>query len=263
MSIRIDALRLRRFILAGTMLSIILSILFMGSGGGAGTGAVDIRQGLVGYWAFDENSTSTYLDTSGYGNNGVHSLLTPNRLQWRNCEFGSCLNFNRTLNTYIQTPTTFLPSGNATRSVSLWIYPTISAEGDSAIFSYGCTTGDGSCFNILVRNDGSLYFQGNNLDSATGLTVTMNIWNFIVFTYTFTNQVNLVAYLAVASVAHQDLSLSRQLSTSAGSVLYIGTRADGPTISFTGREDDVRLYNSYLSGIQVQQLFNYGKLYHN
>ena len=199
--------------------------------------------GLVGYWPLNDGSNTSIIDSSGNGNTGT-LINSPNWQSGANCKFGSCLRFSNNSNQYANFTTINLPTGNSSRSVTLWIFPTEESNA-YGVFSYGSS----DTFNILIMQDNSVYFQGNNNDWGSTLTLTQNAWNFVAVTY-ISGSTNIT--LCVNTTCQSgNLGGNRVLNTDPYNFGFIATRSDAPNLSFNGIIDEVRIYDRVLSSFEI------------
>ncbi len=143
-----------------------------------------------------------------------------------------------------------LPSGNSSRTFSIWIKPT-QVNAVNRIFSYGQSFGDAAY--VVTVNP-------NSVSNSTYLSnvifyelTTVNTWKHMVFTYEqSTNTVKI--YLNGELKTNGTFS---SLNTSEFVVaLYLGSLFGGTTQRYFGYVDDLKIYNYALSDAQVLNLFN-------
>ncbi len=211
------------------------------------------NQGLVGYWSFNEGTSTTVGDSSGKGNMGTltNFALSGATSNWTpSGKKGSALDFDG-VDDYVE-----LGSNNALNpteaiSISLWAYQ------ESGMNSYG---------NIIsTNNDGVGSYQiqhtaGNNAiecklrNSVNTVVLTSTAvikiekWQHIVCIYNGTN-----AYIFVDGV--QVASTSRTGSLVGFSSLKIGSPTQALTRYYKGKIDDVRIYSRALSNSEVVALY--------
>ena len=194
--------------------------------------------GLVGYWHFDENASSTAYDATGNVNNGT----LKNSPTWQtgtNCKAGSCLSFNGT-NNYIQLGTS--QSYASALTVSAWVFHTSASDWDDIV--------SGGCGNILFGfSNNVLNFGGQCNNPFTPISYSTNInsaWHYVAGTYD-----------GSAANLYVDGSLVAS-STKSGvfSVFTPTIGGEGITENFTGRIDEVRIYNRALSASEILGQYN-------
>ena len=195
------------------------------------------EKGLVGYWHFDENSSSTVYDASGSGNTGIlydSSIWTSSS----NCKAGSCLSFNGSTN-YIDVGTV----GNYTDNFSLsaWVKHTNTSGWDDIIA--------GSCGDFLFAFSNTTFQFGGQCNNPFGMTTySGNIegaWHYVAATYDGSTVTLYVDGLEVSS--------STKSGVFVPSNLYIG---GGSSERFLGSIDEVRIYNRTLSSSEILGQYN-------
>jgi prepilin-type N-terminal cleavage/methylation domain-containing protein len=206
--------------------------------------------GLVGYWHFDENTSSTAYDSSGNGNNGT-LISSPTWQTGANCKVGSCLNFNgsnyvnvSSLNNSSYKPITY----------EVWVKPNSTASGQ-AIFgrdtSGNTTTGIIGIYNYDAGTSATNefayytggYIFGSNYEIVTGQ------WTHIVFTWDANN----VATWYVNGVQTRSASFTATSNANIG--FQIGGRSSLDSF-YNGLIDEVRVYNRALSATDVSDVYN-------
>lgn len=201
-----------------------------------GKATTRFEEGLVGYWHFDEATSTIAYDASGNGNNGT---LTNGPI-WQtsaSCRAGECLNFNGTSN-YVSFPTV---SFSNEFSVSVWVYF------DTLLTSWhGIISGSGGN-RVLMRENYHLYMElaGSTNIGATNLGEFQNSkWYNFVLTRDSNNDVKL----------YRNGSLVHSTSI-AGTVSFYRVGSQG-SYYLHGNMDEVRLYNRALSAQEVLDMYN-------
>jgi len=200
--------------------------------GGPSTGA-----GLVGAYSFNEGSGSTVRDASGSGNNGAATATT-----WTaSGRFGGALVFNGTGSrvTVNDSPSLRLTSA---MTLEAWVYP---------------TTVNGAWRDVIYKGNDNYYLEASSPNSGRsaaggtylssplyGPTLPLNTWSHLALTY---DRVTLRLYVNGTQVA--SVAASAALATSANPLQIGGDSLYGQ--SFTGRIDEVRIYNGALTAAQI------------
>ncbi len=214
-----------------------------------------VEKGLVGYWHFDEGTSTVAYDASGNANNGT---LT-NGPTWQsgvNCKAGECLNFNGT-NNYVQVLNmNSLPLDSHARSMTGWIKTNGTQSGRIVYFGYGGATTD-LAFNLAsgVSNDGKIYFIGYADDLAGSTVIGDGNWHFIAVTYDGTTVTLYVDGKFDSSAAKPNLNTSNVNTYP----LVIGRQSYPDTLNYwyqNGWIDEVRVYNRALSAQEVLDIYN-------
>jgi len=209
--------------------------------------------GLIGYWSFNEGTSTIATDFSGNGNTATMTNMdnpaTPTS-GWTYGKLGKALNFDGT-NDYVSIPSD--PRQNATRfTVSAWVkvknytnYNTILEKGDGCIRNYNTYVSQTSGKAVVVLTQGSCVFRS----VTSNATIPIDIWTHIVGTYDGENinvYINGVFDNSTPVTGDPD-TLSHLICIGCGE----------PTYDFmSGAIDEVRLYNRALSSSEVAALYN-------
>jgi len=205
---------------------------------------------LVGHWTFDASDISgiTAFDRSGQGNNGT---LTNGPTQTTG-QVGGSLNFDGLddfvdlLNNPILGTQAFtlFAWGN---SITVAKYSGSLALGSSAgLQSTYIGTVDGAQVGFSNSIGGGFY--GANYGSSIS---TINQWNAV--TLSFSGGSGGTARLYVNGTLMQTVSLTPNIS---GSIARIGRIGTDTIYNFSGRIDDVRIYNRALTPAEISTLYN-------
>ncbi len=214
------------------------------------------KDGLVGYWSFDEGSGNKVYDKSGNGNDG--SLLPSGSGPiWTAGKFGSALQFDGT-DDYVEVSNPGSINGiSKVLTVSVWIKPTSGNQGNHIIDDINGAFGNGGW---LFRLNGvafpyglSLEYWQNGASSYTGAVTASNVllnneW------YYLTGVININQnYIKIYVNGEEKAS-----NTASG---QIGPHNDPFRISypdwgvsgtyFNGLIDEVRIYNKALTPDQT------------
>jgi hypothetical protein len=200
--------------------------------------------GLVAAYGFNEGSGTVVNDASGNGNNG-----TINGATWTTSgKYGNALNFNGTnaLVTINNAASLQLTTG---MTLEAWVYPTVS----------GPWWGD-----VIYKGNDNYYLEGTSDNSgfpAMGATLpgtpplygtgvlALNTWAHLAATYDGATMRLYVNGVQVASRAQ-----TGTIVTSTNPLQIGGDSIYGQY--FTGRIDEVRIYNRALSAAQIQSDMN-------
>lgn len=204
--------------------------------------------GLVRHYGFNRDDGQTVVDLSGNGQTGVVHGAT-----WiAEGVGGGCYRFDHP-QAWISATDDGLPSGNAARSVSWWFTtPAIHTDGGSDMFSYGSQSlGNYFYFGIDWRNG-----RRQMAFSPWGWVFLMNTpitqadtWTHAVFTYD--GQGGKKFYLN--GVDATGMSEGGGFNTVLSGVLRIGPH-EFSQHPFTGKIDEVRIYNRALAPEEVAAL---------
>jgi prepilin-type N-terminal cleavage/methylation domain-containing protein len=216
------------------------------------SGLVDYRldNGLVGYWHFDENTSTTAYDASGSLNNGVLAN-SPTWQTGTSCQAGSCLGFNG-VNKYVSmadNATLRVESGSFT--VSVWIKPSVVQQ--QVILFKGDPGMCGGYILMMNRfvNDITLT-KGCVADQQVSYTFQAGNWYDVVAVQPLGG--NVTYYINGQPIG--SYSNTSDYISSSGQSLYIGDADTYFANKFNGVIDEVRIYNRVLSAQEILSQYN-------
>jgi len=220
---------------------------------------------IVGEWKMDEGSGTATNDTWGGLNNGTLSGFadttagygdnhTSGWMSSSNCISGTCLNFDGIDNYVYCGSNSILKLGN-TGTITAWIYPTGDTSIQRIIYGssggadvnkppyFGITTngkliadlGDGSTVQLLTSN----------------LSTIINQWQLIGLSWDGTT-----AKIYLNTSLYSVPQTSPNAFT--GASYSIGVTTAFPTRIFSGRIDDVRIYNAAIPVSQIKEQYYAG-----
>jgi hypothetical protein len=205
----------------------------------------EAQPGLVAAYAFSESSGSTVADVSGNNNTGTLSSGVTRTTSGKN---GSALVFNG--GSFVTIPHS--ASLNLTTGMTLeaWLFPTVAATAWSTAimkeqpgeFVYALYAGS-PANRPSVHYNVSTTSSGERMVSGTA-AVPANTWTHLAGTY---DGATLRFYLNGAQVASQ--AMAGPIVSSTGALRIGGNGVWGEY--FTGRIDDVRVYNRALSAAEI------------
>ena len=212
---------------------------------GAATLTATGSSGLVAAFAFDAGSGSAAADASGSGNGGVLSNAS-----WTTAgKYGGALSFNGTSSyvTVADGSSLHLTSG---LTLEAWVYPTATVAGSAAIVAKERTAG-GLPYGLETSGgvlDG--FANSGSTVVASGVSaLPLNSWTYVTASYDGTTLRAFVNGVQVSSAP-----MSGSLVASADP-LRIGADLTWGEY-FTGRIDNVRVYNRALLASEVQSDMN-------
>lgn len=216
------------------------------------------RDGLVGWWKFEEGTGTNAADSSWNGNAGT---LTNSPTWVSNCPRGNCISYQATnAYTLLGTPTALNLTG--TMSISCWIYPTVSDTQARGIVANLDAPGNLSQWSLeygrtaqrigALANGASVAVTGSN-------DVSLNKWHYVAMTrsgstgnWTYTLYLDGALDNSASGVANNP---NAQQSASIG---RYGAFAND-SFTFKGAIDDVRIYNRAITAQEVKDLYNAGQ----
>jgi hypothetical protein len=191
-----------------------------------------------------ENSSLT--DKATYGT----SLTGTNTFGFgKDGDINGGTNFNGTTNSLSITPTVGLPTGDSPRSICAWIKPAL-RSGNHTIAAYG-TNSAGSMFGIsLLSNKYSVWTSGGS-NLASTQDARLNTWQHFCGTYDPIGGARI--YVDGVMLGTIAASSFVTVNTSSSTVM-IGRNTLDATDSFSGMIDDVRIFNTALTGATIRRL---------
>jgi hypothetical protein len=215
---------------------------------------------------FDEDTSTTTIDASDYGNNGI---LTGPTLS-SNCVTGTCYSFDG-VNDYINISSAQFKELHPKRAFTIeaWVntggrggnqYQGIVDTSRSGYSGFMLRLGEGD---TKVRFDFSNSTPGGSFSQAGNTNLNNNTWYHIVNTWDGTNTANGVKYYingildkqATASQVAGEINSSRDL--------VIGAELSLGNVFFNGSIDNVRIYNKALTASEIQDRYQKYKLYYS
>ena len=231
----------------GLALAIVSALVFANIAYAAVTVSAPNSNGLVGYWSFNEGTSTLAHDFSGHGNTGTLSGTT--LPTWTAGKLGQALKFNGSTSYVTASNVSVGNSFTASAWVKAAAWPQI--NGTRILEANGA--GRGNTFGLVIANGATGVSSAvNNTLPATGVALTAGVWKLVTVTYDGTTE-----FL----YANGALISSKAVTTAgAGShTMGIGTRGNTPgTLVWNGTIDDVRIYNRALSAQEVKQLYQSG-----
>jgi hypothetical protein len=199
--------------------------------------------GLIAAYGFEETSGTSVNDASGRGNGGTITGAT----RITTGRFGNALSFNGTSN-FVTVPDSASLRLTTGMTLEAWIYQAADtnyrtvllkeAAGDLAYALYGAST-----YGTSSVKRPSAWLGPDNLGATS--TLTLNAWKHLATTYDGTNWRLYVDGVQVATRA-----FAKPIPTSTGAFKIGGNGIWGEF--FSGRIDEVRVYDRALSGPELQ-----------
>ena len=212
-------------------------------------------------WKADDNEPTIFGDAAkaiykfeDNGNDSAGGLnLTASNMSYSSSgKFNKAAEFNGNNSNFTTTSISGLPTGSNPVSISYWMY-TSTANQTAGLVGYGGSTNN-KYFGTMVAG-GDLFFAGYYYNSAfsPAVTVPLNQWNHLVWTFDGTN---LRAYLngSLAGTLNRsslDIGGGGTLNVAIGKNAWSGSGSE----HFNGKIDQVRIYNGKLEGTQVANLY--------
>ena len=208
-----------------------------------------LETGVLGYWHFDENTSSTAYDASGMGNNGT-LINGPTWATASNCKSGSCLGFDTSFFQQVSISNSLGLGPKTALTLSAWIYPTGTGGSDvmstviqglsppAYYLSFNDSVNALSCYWYDTIPAG-YHTTGNN-------SISLNQWSHIACVWDGTNIKQYINGMLANTVAVTGAGASPTL-------VVIG--AETTARQFQGIIDEVRIYNRALSAEEVKRQY--------
>jgi len=213
--------------------------------------------GLVGYWSFNDATSTQATDFSGRGNTGtLNTFSAPATASsgWGLGKFGSALVFDGSSD-YVSINGVADEVTETSFAVSNWVK--CSANGDYTVWGTNNSTASQNKTGLFIDTGGNLYvWDGSNEAAEITGTVSMcnNSWHHVVYSRTGSTGTLYIDGVSQGTHTAGDAFASNDLWA-------IGVEWEpGLTLSFylNGMIDDFRVYSRPLSGTEVLNLYNSG-----
>lgn len=242
-------------------------------GGGAGSEVLSTTtstEGLVGYWNFEEGTGQTANDASDSNNDGTlgaNSSVGTDDPRWTTGPStgsgqanGGALDFDGSDD--------YVDAGNGTSlqisgdevTLSAWVYPTADGQSSgSRIVSKGAAAAN--AYELAFRNNGitelntlRFHLSGTYSLISSNNGLTLNTWNFVTGRYDGVTAKLYVNGVEIKSEAH-----TGNIANTTGNLTIGAPSATSHTDRrFTGKIDDLRIYNYARSAAEIKVDYNAG-----
>jgi hypothetical protein len=169
----------------------------------------------------------------------------------------SAYNFNPTTPQCLQSTNNVGITGNAGRSVSLWVQSSNTPAGTRRVpFAWGDGSGNGSNFGVYedgVGNNWIAWLWGASMDIPTATAVTTS-WEHWVIGYDSAAD---TVYTYKNGVVVNNGDAPGAAANTVDSLLYVGCGMEGGVLNYPyqGNIDDIRVFNQLLSSTEVANLY--------
>ena len=211
-----------------------------------------MTRGLVGYWSFDEGSSSTAYDASGNGNNGT---LT-NGPKWTKGKSGTALSFDG-VDDYIDCGNDESLNITDEITIEVWIKPNDSSANEKLVGN-GDPIGESRGGYQLEKIYGGIYCEiwdssGDLHEFNTSGQYSSGEWVHLVMTWETGGE---YAGYVNGEKVHSENAGNESIGTTSNTV-KIGT-AGWNSFYFNGLIDEVRIYNRALTAEEIRYHYNRG-----
>jgi len=208
------------------------------------------QAGLVGSYSFEAGTGNIVTDTSGRSNHGI--LINPRSDTWSTGHSGGGLFLPGVIG---EGTATYVDLGNPADfqlnnafTFTAWVYSTVPDSDAPILAKEDLKFGTSYWFGVFYNGFGTLGGLGWELDRRSVPVTNWNQWNHLAATWDGTT---LRQYLNGALVDSVPYSGTLAVTTSP---LTIGINSEYWTTAFTGRLDDIKIYNHALSAAEVSRL---------
>ncbi len=208
--------------------------------------------GLIGYWTFDDAGSGTTAVNSA----GSNSASLANGTTWVEGKIGNgSLRFDG-VDDYVNTGTFASLGSDTTKTISAWVNPSGSATG--FIFAVPRTFGATAGFGFLVENGkwGARYWTSTSAALSSTVDATAGQWALVTLVQSGTTASLYVNGVSVATANNAGAFDSSLRAT------YIGALNNNnvPSYPFSGKVDDVRIYDRDLSAGEIAEIYTAGNV---
>lgn len=225
------------------------------------------NNGLVGYWSFDEGTSTAATDFSGRGNHGTltnMSLPPTSTSGWSRGKLGGGLNFDG-VNDYVNAGNVTHIDGSSGVTYSAWVYRTGGSRYDGIISKFdGFNSIDMLLAGEIAGMDDIFLRVSNSPSSGYAYTtnniLTPNVWNHVVMVFDGSQTGNSNRLKLYVNNVQQSLTFIGSVGTNAPTVssnVNIGFY-NSTANYFVGKIDEPRIYNRALSASEVSSLYTSG-----
>lgn len=193
--------------------------------------------GLVGYWSFNEGTSTKATDFSGHGNAGTLSTTGSTLPQWTGGKLGMALSFDGSTNNV----TLSGPTVSDTLTFTAWFKVTSYPDAWGTLIAQNNTLG------IFVTNDNKISYYYGTADHKNTNSFNQGQWNHVAVVNEGGNAIFYINGVADGGCG----------SAPGFTVGYIG-KDNNNNDDFNGLIDEVRVYNRALSASEIKQLYNLG-----
>ncbi|MBN1786765.1 MAG: hypothetical protein JW806_00035 [Sedimentisphaerales bacterium] len=210
-------------------------------------GEPNLLEGLVAHWMFDEGTGSVAGDSAN-GHNGTITGAT-----WTTGKIGGALNFDGN-NDYVRVPNHSDFDFPAGFSLCAWAQPGVNDVHGRIVYRYDASSQDG--YFVSQAQQGSynlnVYVGGSNSYVASDVEPNAGQWAYIVAVRQSDGDLNI----------YVDGNIQSEITNASGEIdssgdIFIGVDL-GLNWDFTGKIDDIRIYNRPLTGLEIGLLYDEG-----
>jgi hypothetical protein len=217
--------------------------------------------GLVGYWSFDEGTTTIAADHSGNKNTGTLSAFVSAKPTWVSGKHGKALNFDGS-SAYVSVPNSSSLNITGSITISTWIKPSSVSTDQKVIGKQDTNNG----YKMTLFGTGKVEFEldnggtaSNNRSVSGGTVLTAGQWYHVVDVYD--SSANMI-YTYINGNLDRSLSVGASPLGATTAALEFGAAVkDGSSNLYSGALDDVRIYSRALSPGDILNLYKSGEVH--
>ncbi|MDD3985458.1 MAG: LamG domain-containing protein, partial [Methanobacterium sp.] len=215
---------------------------------------INLRNGLVSEWHFDEGEGITAYDNSN-NNNGI--LTNMDTSDWVTGKYGSSLEFDGTNDYVMVSNLNDLGVIDKPYTISGWVKVNTGENQGNIIHISSTSNGQGWClpFVSLVGNKLRAISWNNGLSSVTGATTLLSdVWYYFVTTWDLVNGLRIY----VNGIIDGQVSQASYTASGSSDYLFVGfspSACSGDVGWFNGSIDEVRIYNRALDNEEITYLY--------
>jgi len=227
-------------------------------GGAAGTPKAGAARGLIGYWSFDEGAGAEVADASGNSHHGaiMNDMLCVSWVEGRN---GNALAFTGNQKTRGENGSVRIPGMDEYDfaegvTVEAWVKPARALKRAGTYEIVSNTVSDrGTGFRLLISWEALRFSSGEGgagkswgaVSNPTHTRIEREIWRHVAGTYDGS------VFRVYADGEEVGASEPGLELTKGRKEIYIGSYCGGYAYGFEGVIDDVRVYGSALSPLEI------------
>ncbi len=218
--------------------------------------------GLVGYWSFNEGTSTIAHDFSGNGNNGTLSGST--LPAWTSGKFGNGLSFDGSTSYVDIANSSGVADNLSAMTVSAWFKTTNTSGNGQNIVAKDTSVNNGVGWALFTDGGSAFICLGVSGSVYTCAGTTANVadgkWHHAVWTMTGNSFAAQTIYIDGIAQSLSNVSGGTVSSFSNGVDIYIGADAGSASNDqkFNGSIDEVRIYNRALTATEVAGLYQSG-----
>ena len=197
----------------------------------------------IGLWHFNENTGTITYDAVGDNNGNI------NGASWTTGKLGSALYYDGSQQEYVNIPYAADLSLDHDYSIAFWIYPV----GQTVQWRTFLTRSNQFTCSYIGGNKIRVHINGySNIDSSS--TAPRNTWTHVVFTFKNTDVGNDEIIMYINGQYDNQVGPTWGTPNTPSNPIRVG--GDGSSSYYTGKIDELIIYDTVLSSTEVESLYN-------